>query len=319
MTTVPLNSCFSQCVAPIRSWSPRAISNGEAVTIVFRTPAYHHRYPFRIGLITIRQGGESAFPHQMRQCPHFGPRARQHHGGFSGVRPLVAVPVIDQTGQRVFFIIPDMEPPPCVMGRDGRCRISIAQRFRRGNLPRRELGFLSHGLVIAKIFGAFLLSHKPCPEPRCLRRLTMDMNQDILDVRLLPTDAVHPHAANGVADQPQPRSSFHGLLLLRVAREDDLRSMALGELENVMRLAGRQHPRLIDDDGGASIVNLDPAPRGKAQQLVDAERARIDIVAQRHRRAPGHGGGDDALPVFTVEIGNGPAVSWSCPSPPLLR
>ena len=117
--------------------------------------------------------------------------------------------------------------------------------------------------------------------------------------------AVHPHAANGVADQSQPRPSFHGLLLLRVAREDDLRSMALGELENVMRLAGRQHPRLIDDDGGI-LVNLDPAPRGKAQQLVDAERARIDIVAQRHCCPPGHGGGDDALSVFAIEIGNGP-------------
>ena len=72
-----------------------------------------------------------------------------------------------------------------------------------------------------------------------------------------------------------------------------------------MRLAGRQHPRLVDDDGGVSI-DLDTASRGKAQQLVDAERPRIDVVAQRHSRAPGHGRGDDALPVFTVEIGNGP-------------
>ena len=72
-----------------------------------------------------------------------------------------------------------------------------------------------------------------------------------------------------------------------------------------MRLAGRQHPRLVDDDGGVSI-DLDTAPRGKAQQLVDAERPRIDIVAQRHGGAPSHGGGDDALSVFTVEIGDGP-------------
>ena len=72
-----------------------------------------------------------------------------------------------------------------------------------------------------------------------------------------------------------------------------------------MRLAGRQHPRLVDDNGGV-LVNLDPAPRGKTQQLVDAERPRIDVVAERHGRAPGHGGGDDAAPVFTVEIGDGP-------------
>ena len=72
-----------------------------------------------------------------------------------------------------------------------------------------------------------------------------------------------------------------------------------------MYLAGRQHPRFVDDNGGV-LVNLDPAPRGEAQQLVDAERPRIDIVAKRHRRAPGHGGGDDVAPVFTVEIGDGP-------------
>ena len=131
------------------------------------------------------------------------------------------------------------------------------------------------------------------------------MGQDILQVRLLAPDTVHPHAANGIADQPQPRSRLNGLLLLRVAREDDLRSMAFGELENMMRLAGRQHPRLVDDNGGI-LVNPDAAPRGKAQQLVDAERPRIDIVAKRHRRAPGHGRGDDALSVFTVEIGDGP-------------
>ena len=274
---------------------------------VFRTPAYDHRHPFRIGPFSIRQRGEPAFPHQMRKSPHLGPCARQHHAGLVGVRPLVAIPVINQTGQRLFFIISDMEPASCVMSRDGRYRIAIAQGLRRGNLPRRELGLLSHGLVVAKNFGAFLLSHQFRAEPRCLRRLAMDMNQDILRVRFLAPYAVHPHAANGVADQPQPRSRFHRLLLLCVAREDDLRSMAFGELENVMRLAGRQHPRFVDDNGGVSI-DLDPTPRGKAQQLVDTERSRIDIVAKRHRRAPGHGRGDNALSVFAVEIGNGPSV-----------
>ena len=133
----------------------------------------------------------------------------------------------------------------------------------------------------------------------------MDMNQDILRARFLAPYSVHPHAANCVADQPQPRSRLNGLLLLGVAREDDLRSMAFGELENVMRLAGRQHPRFVDNNGGVSI-DIDPTPSGKAQQLVDTERSRIDIVAKRHSRAPDHGGGDNALSVFAVEIGDGP-------------
>ena len=131
------------------------------------------------------------------------------------------------------------------------------------------------------------------------------MGQDILQVRLLAPYAVHPDTANGITDQPESRSRLNGLLLLGVAREDDLRSMALGELENVMRLAGRQHPRFIYDNGSVSI-DIDPAPRGKTQQLVDAEGTRIDVVSERHRRAPGHSGGDDTLPVFTVEIGDGP-------------
>ena len=110
VTTVPLNSCFSQCVAPMRSRSPRAISSGDAVR--------SSSVPLLTVTVTRSASARSAsgstakpaFPHQMRHCPHLGPCARQHHAGFAGVRPLVAVPVVDQTGQRLFFVIPDMEP-----------------------------------------------------------------------------------------------------------------------------------------------------------------------------------------------------------------
>ena len=179
------------------------------------------------------------------------------------------------------------------------------KRLGSSDLPRRKYKFSLHVLVVRKNTGAPLLCHRTCQEPRRLGCLALDMGQDILQVRLLAPYAVHPHAANRIADQPQPRPSLNGLLLLRVAREYDLRSMALGELENVMRLAGRQHPRFIDDNGGI-LVNLDSAPRGEAQQLVDAERPRIDVVTKRHRRAPGHGRGDNVLSLFTVEIGDRP-------------
>ena len=56
VTTVPLKSCFSQCVAPMRNRSPRAISSGEVVRLVFRAPAYNNRHPVRIGPFSIRQG-----------------------------------------------------------------------------------------------------------------------------------------------------------------------------------------------------------------------------------------------------------------------
>ena len=288
------HGAVEQLLFPVRGPDPQPVTARDlqrrGCPLVFRPPADDDRHPVRMGPVhigpfSIRERGEPAFPHQMRQCPHFSPCARQYHAGFVGVRPLVAVPAIDQIRQRLFFIVPDMEPSTQVMGCNGRCRIAVAQRLGSSDLPRRKYKFSLHVLVVRKNTGAPLLCRRIRQEPRRLGCLALDMGQDILQVRLLAPYAVHPHAANRIADQPQPRSRLNGLLLLGVAREYDLRSMALGELENVMRLAGRQHPRLVDDDGGI-LVNLDAAPRGEAQQLVDAERPRIDIVTERHRRAP---------------------------------
>ena len=149
------------------------------------------------------------------------------------------------------------------------------------------------------------LHHQSRTEPRCLWRLAWTWTRISSGSAFWRRMRFYPDTANGVTDQPQPRSRFHRLLLLCVAREDDLRSVALGELQNMMRLAGRQHPRFVDDNDSVSI-DIGAAPRGEAQQLVDAERPCIDVVAERHRRAPGHGGGDNALSVFAVEIGDGP-------------
>ena len=71
-----------------------------------------------------------------------------------------------------------------------------------------------------------------------------------------------------------------------------------------MRLPRGQHPRLVHDDGGAT-VDLDAVLRRQLQQLVHAEGARIEVVAERHRRAPRHGGGDHRAPVLAAEIGDG--------------
>ena len=140
------------------------------------------------------------------------------------------------------------------------------------------------------------------------------MGQDILQVRLLAPDAVHPHAANGVADQPQPRSRFHRLLLLRVAREDDLRSVAFGELENMMRLTGRQHPRLIDDNGGVSI-DISMPPRAARRSSLSTQNGRASTslpsaTAVRHATA---------VAMMSARVHGRDrqwaAASWSCPSP----
>ena len=67
----------------------------------------------------------------------------------------------------------------------------------------------------------------------------MHVNQNVLQIRLLAPDTVHPHAARNIADQSQSRSGFHGLLLARVPREHHLRPVALRELKDMVGLAGR--------------------------------------------------------------------------------
>ena len=119
-----------------------------------------------------------------------------------------------------------MEPPTQVERCNGRCRIAVAQSLGGSDLPRRKYEFSLHVLVVGKNAGAPLFCHRTRQEPRRLGCLALDMGQDILQVRLLAPYAVHPHAANGVTGQPQPRPRFHRLLLLGVAGEDDLRSMA---------------------------------------------------------------------------------------------
>ena len=71
--------------------------------------------------------------------------------------PLVAVPVVDKSGQRLFFIVPDMEPPTQVKRCNGRCRIAVAQRLGHSDLPRRKYQSSLHVLVVGKNAGASLL------------------------------------------------------------------------------------------------------------------------------------------------------------------
>ena len=146
------HGAVEQLLFPVRGPDTQPVPTRDlqrrGCSLVFRAPAYDHRHPFRIGPFPIRKRSEPAFPHQMRQCPHLGPCARQYHAGFVGVRPLVAVPVIDQTGQRLFFVVPDMEPSTQVMGCNGRCRIAVAQRLGSSDLPRRKYKFSLHVLVV---------------------------------------------------------------------------------------------------------------------------------------------------------------------------
>ena len=134
----------------------------------------------------------------------------------------------------------------------------------------------------------------------------MDMDQNIFQISLLAADSVNPHATHGVAHQSQPRSRFHWLLLLCVAREDGF------SLHGVLRVGECDAPGGSDSIPASSTMmvvspSISIPPRAARRSSLSTQNGpRIDIVAQRHSCPPGHGGGDDALPVFTVEIGNGP-------------
>ena len=286
---------------------PQTVADGDLQRrrrpIVLGSPVHGHRDALDFGSRGVP--GKPALPHQMGQGACLRPRAREHRARLLRVLPRVAIPVVDKGLESPLFVEPEMEAASLAPGLDRLSRIPVPKRLRRHHLPGREGRLVGHRLAVREDARAFLLSHQAGPEPRRRRRLPVDMHQDVLEIRPLPADAVHPDTADRIADQPQARPRLHRLLLAGVAREHHLGSVTIREPQDVMRLAGRQHPRLVHHDD-AVPVDLDPAPGRELQQLVDAEGAGIEVVAQCHRRPPRHRGGDDGLPVLAVEVGDGP-------------
>ena len=106
VTTVPLNSCLSHWVAPMRMRSPTAISSGS-VTRPSRSRLTSMTARFASGV-----RARIALPHQPRERPSLCLRAREHDGGCAGLCAHVALPVVHQTGERLLFVVAEMEPVP---------------------------------------------------------------------------------------------------------------------------------------------------------------------------------------------------------------
>ena len=247
---------------------------------------------------------EMALAHEMGQRPRLGPGARQHvHRRLARLVAYPPRPILDQAGQGVFLVMANMESsplPPCL---DGRCRIAIAQRLRRQYLPWCNESLLKLGSMVGENSVPLLPLHRHGPVPGPLPRLAERINQNIFQIRFLAPDFVHPGAARHITDKTQSRSRLHRLLLACVPREHDLRPVALPELQDVMRLTGRQHSRLVDHDQGA-LADLHLTARRHLQELVDADRPGIAIVAQCHSCAPGHRRGYDLVAVLPMKICN---------------
>ena len=217
----------------------------------------------------------------------------------------MALPVVHQTGERLLLVVAEMKPVAQMPRLDGLLGLPVPERLRHRHLPRREQGLAVHRLVLGENGIPFLRVRETGPEPRLFGRFVVDVDQHVLQVGPLAPDAVDAHAAGDVADQPQTGSCLHRLLLTGVACEHHLGAVALGELEDVMGLPRRQHPRLVHHDQGFG-ADLHLLLRRELQQLVDAVGARVTVVAQRHGRPPGHGGRHDLVAVLLVKVGDGP-------------
>ena len=217
----------------------------------------------------------------------------------------MALPVVHQTGERLLLVVAEMEPVAEMPRLDGLLRFSIAERFRDRHLPRREHGLAVHGLVVGEDGIPFLRVRETGPESRLFRCLLVDVDEDVLQVRLLAPDTIHADAAGDVPDQPETRPCLHRLLLAGVAREHHLGPVALGELEDVVGLAGRQHPRLVHHDQGLG-ANLHLLLGGQLEKLVDAVGTCVAVIPQRHRRPPSDGCGNDLVAVLLVKVCDGP-------------
>ena len=303
------HGAVEELLLPVGGADPQPVADrdlqGRGRAVVLRAPAHHDRYALDTGAVSRALPGEAALAHQVRQDPHLRARARQHRRALLRVLPRVAVPRVHQRRQRPLLVVGEMQPAPLAPGLDRRRRVAVPQRLRDFHLPGREGGLFLHRLVVREDTGAFAVRHQAGPEARRRRGLPVDVDQDVLEVRLLAPDAVDADAPHRVPDQPQAGPRFHRLLLPGVACEHNARAVALGEPQEVMRLARGQHPRLVHHDGGAA-VDLDVALRRELQQLVDAERTAVEVVAERHGGAPGHGRGDHRAPVLAAEVGDRP-------------
>ena len=255
--------------------------------------------------LVIAGAGERALSHEMREHADLVVGARDHRRRAARVGLAPCLPVVDQVGERLLQVTPEVKLVTHGVGLDRRRGVAVAQRFRGGDLPGHERRLLRHRLELRDDARASLVAHEAGAKPRVLFRKAVDMHQDVLQIGPLPADLVDAHARRRLAHQAQARAGADGLVLPGVACGDDLAPVLARELEDVMRLARRQHAGLVDDDHRV-LVEGESAARHEPQKLVDGIGRAGAVVAKADGRAPCDGRRDHRVAALPVEVGDRP-------------
>ena len=299
------HGAVEELLLPVRRADPQTVARRDLQRLGFclwvAPPARLYRDP---GSVRI---GQHALAHQEGERPGLGVGLRDHRRRSVGILLPVLVPVVDQPGEGAVEVAPEMEPPARRMGRDAGRRVAVPERLRGRDLPRLDAHpvHVGESLVRRHRLGTLRFRHRLCPAARLLPGLSVEPDQRVLGVGPLAAHRVHPHRAHDIAHQPEARTRRHRLLLLRVPRQNQLRATRAREVEDLLRMGRGQHPRLVDEDDRLS-VHRRPAPGGHGEQLVDAERVRVEVAPELQRGAPRDRGGDHAVPPLPVEVGDGP-------------
>ena len=289
----------------VRGADPQAVADGDleldatlgVVAVADRDDVANALLPAEVVL------AEDVLAHAERERAPFGVGAREDDGGPAGILPHEAPPVRGEPVDRRVRVPAEMEPPAVAVGGDRLAGPPVAERFRRGDLPRpeRRPGLRRHGLV---------LGHDALPPGgRHLRRAptrlvglhAADMDQHVLGVGLLPAHGLDARAAHDVAGEAQAGSGLDRLELLGVAAEEDLGAGPLRQMHEMVDLARRQHAGLVDHDHGVA-VDVELLTRRHLQHGRDRVRPRVDVGAERYGGPPCDGDRNDRPAMLAPQV-----------------
>ena len=214
------HGAVEELLLPLRRADADAVADGDLQRLrhpPVQVPAHLDHGALRLGRLV-----EHPLPHQPRQRPRLGARARQHHRRGVGLRTHMPFPVLDQLRERLLLVVAEMKPAAKAPRLDRLLRLPVPERLRHRHLPRRERRLAVHRLVVRENGVPLTRRREPGPEPRLLGRLPWTCVSTssrsafwrrMRSTRMLP-------ATSRINLQPRPR--LHRLLLAGVAREHHL-------------------------------------------------------------------------------------------------
>ena len=235
-----------------------------------------------------------------RERAHLPVRACDDEARLLRVITAMAKPVLGDARNGALEVRLEMETPAGGIGVDHGAGVAAARRLGRAGLP----ALAGEGGALGQELEALGLGE----QRRVLRRAggvkAAAPSEQVLQIGPLPADGFDLGRAQLVDQEAQARTGLDGLELVEISDEVDLRSGAFRDVEDGADLAHRQHARLVDEEHGVA-VNCDGSGRDLGEESREAVGVRAAFGSEIDRGVPGKGGGDHALAVLAVEVGNG--------------